>query len=288
MEKVFEISKGKVNVKVTGDLDSEKTVIALIPGINGTIEYFDEITPLLQEKYTVVALDLLGQGKSTLSDDGKYNIDMQAWSMLEVIARLRITEKIMVFGYGIGGLIAMRMAELRDFAISKFVLLNTPANAKYADMDAHSSLASIPLLGKLAKSPVKSSLYFSKDFDTSKLKNQNVVNDAANTVNRKTDKKLGKIAEEYLEEKALNKRLRVVGLPTLAIFSDGDQILTEAGVKDAKATIGRVPHLVIKDLLGAGHVGMIEKPKEVCDMIVKFDDDTKDFDYTEVESIDDK
>jgi len=286
LEKVFEVSRGKVNAKVTGDLDSDKTVIALIPGVNGSIEYFDEITPELQKKYTVVTLDLLGQGKSSTSDNGEYDIDMQAWSMLEAMARLSITEKTVIFGYGVGGLIAMRMAELRDFAVSKFVLLNTPANAKYADMDAHSSLASIPLLGKMAKSSVKSDLYFAKDFDTSKLNNPNVVNDAANEVDKKTDKKLGKIAEEYLEQKALNKRLRIVKLPTLAIFSDDDQILTETGVKDAKATIGRVPHLVMKDLKGAGHAGMIEKPKKVAEMIFEFDDDTKDFDYSEVESID--
>ncbi|KRK81043.1 alpha/beta fold hydrolase [Companilactobacillus nodensis] len=276
MEKIYEVTRGKVNIKVAGDLESDKKVIVLIPGINGSVDYYDEITPYLQKKYTVVSIDLLGQGKSSKSDSGEYDMDLQAWAILEGIARLRITDNMILFGYGIGGLIANRVAEVRDFSVSKLIMLNTPANAKYADMDAHSSFAAIPLLGRMAKSPVKSSLYFAKNFDTSKLKNPNVINDAANAVDRKTAKKLSKMADDYLEDKAMNKRLRATGFATLAIFSDDDQILTEAGIKDAKATIGRVPHLTIKDLKGAGHVGMIERPEEVANMIIDFDDSVED------------
>ncbi|WP_125568698.1 alpha/beta fold hydrolase [Companilactobacillus insicii] len=276
MEKIYEVTNGKVNIKVTGDLESDKKIIVLIPGINGSVEYYDEITPYLQKKYTVIAIDLLGQGKSSVSKDGEYGIDLQAWAILEGIARLRVTDSMILFGYGIGGLIANRVAEIRDFSVSKLTMLNTPANAKYADMDARSSFAAIPLLGKMAKSPVKSSLYFAKGFDTSKLKNPNVIDDAANAVDHKAAKKMSQLANTYLEEKALNKRLRATALATLAIFSDDDQILTEDGVKDAKATIGRVPHLTMKDLKGAGHVGMIEKPEEVANMIIDFDDNVED------------
>ncbi|WP_125588488.1 alpha/beta fold hydrolase [Companilactobacillus jidongensis] len=276
MEKIYEVTRGKVNIKVTGDLESDKKVIVLIPGINGSVDYYDEITPYLQKNYTVVSIDLLGQGKSSKSKDDEYDMDVQAWAILEGIARLRITENMILFGYGIGGLIANRVAEVRDFSVSKLVLLNTPANEKYAEMDANSSFAAIPLLGKMAKSPVKAGLYFAKDFDTSKLKNPNVINDAANAVDRKIAKKLSNMANNYLEDKAMNKRLRATDLATLAIFSDDDQILTEAGIKDAKATIGRVPHLTMKDLKGAGHVGMIEKPEEVADMIIDFDENVED------------
>lgn len=276
MEKIYEVTSGKVNIKVTGDLDSDKKIIVLIPGINGSVEYYDEITPYLQKKYTVIAIDLLGQGKSTKAKDDVYSMDVLAWAILEGIARLRVTDSMILFGYGIGGLIANRVAEIRDFSVAKLIMLNTPANEKYAEMDVNSSFAAIPLLGKLANSPVKANLYFAKDFDTSKLKNPNVINDAANTVDRKVAKQLSKMADGYLEDKALNKRLRITNLATLAIFSDDDQILTEAGIKDAKATIGRVPNLTMKDLKGAGHVGMIEKPKEVADMIAEFDDNVED------------
>ncbi|KRN98927.1 alpha/beta fold hydrolase [Companilactobacillus kimchiensis] len=273
MEKILSTSEGSVNTNLIGDVDGEN-IIVLLPGINGSAEYFNEIIPYLKDKYTVVALDLLGQGKSTKTKNEHYTIDSEAWNLLEAMARLKITRKLVVFGYGVGGLVAVNMAELRGFTISKLILLNTPANENYAAMDASSSVASIPLIGKLAKSPVKASLYFDKGFDRNSLKNPKVVDEAANMVDHKTVKKFEKMATDYLEEKALNKRLRAVKIPTLAMYSDGDQVLTEKGVKDAKATIGRVPDLKLEDIKGTGHLAMMEKPEEIAKKIIEFDETT--------------
>jgi len=243
--------------------------------INGSIEYFNEIIPYLKSKYqTIVALDLLGQGKSSNSKNDHYTIDSEAWNLLEAMARLKISRKLVIFGYGVGGLIAVNMAEMRGFTINKLILLNTPATEKYADMDAHSSVASIPLLGKLAKSPVKAGLYFDKNFDRSNLKDPKVVDEAANQVDHKVAKKLQKMSTDYLSEKALNKRLRSFSIPTLALFGTGDQVLTEKGIKDAKATIGRVPDLKMEDIEGAGHLAMMEKPEEIAQKIIDFDEST--------------
>ena len=273
MEKILSTSEGSVNTNLIGDVDNDN-IIVMIPGINGSVEYFNEIIPYLKDKYTVLVLDLLGQGKSTKTKNEHYTIDAEAWNLLEAIARLKITNQLVIFGYGVGGLIAVNMAELRGFTVSKLILLNTPANDKYADMDASSSVASIPLLGKLAKSPVKAALFFDKDFDRSSLKNPKVVDEAANAVDHKTVKKLQKMSVDYLGEKALNKRLRAVKIPTLAMYAAGDQILTDKGVKDAEASIGRVPDLQIEDIEGAGHLAILEKPEEIAQKIIKFDETT--------------
>ena len=274
MEKILSTSEGSVNTNLIGPIDSDK-IIVLVPGINGSIEYFNEIIPYLKDKYTVVALDPMGQGKSTKSKNDQYTIDSEAWNMLEAIARLKITKEIIIFGYGVGGLIAVNMAELRGFTTSKLILLNTPATDKYADMDASSSVAGIPLIGKLAKSPVKAALYFDKGFDRSSLPNPKVVDEAANMVDHKVAKKLQKMSVDYLGEKFLNKRLRAIKIPTLALYADGDQVLGEHGVKDAKATIGRVPYLEIQDIKGAGHLAMMEKPEEIAKKIIEFDDNNE-------------
>lgn len=273
MEKILSTSEGSVNTNLIGDIDKEN-IIVLVPGLNGSVEYFKEIIPYLKDKYTVVTLDLLGQGKSTKAKNNHYTIDSEAWNLLEAIARLKITNQLVVFGYGVGGLIAVNMAELRGFTISKLILLNTPANDKYADMDASSTMANIPLLGHFAKSPVKAGLFFNKGFDRSTLKDPKVVDEAANSVDRKTSKMLQKMPTEYLGERALNKRLRAISIPVLALYAEGDQILTDKGINDAKATIGRVPDLQIEDIKGAGHLAMMEKPEEVAKSIIKFDEST--------------
>lgn len=277
MEKILSTSEGSVNTNLIGPIDAKK-IIVLIPGIGGSIDYFNEMIPYLKDKYTVITLDLLGQGKSTKSKNDQYTIDSEAWNLLEAIARLKVTNQLIIFGAGVGGLVAVNMAELRGFTISKLILLNTPATDKFADMDASSSVASLPLIGRLSKSPVKASLYFEKGFDRSTLKDPKVIDESANMVDHKVGKKLQKMASSYLEEKFLNKRLRAINIPTLALFSDGDQLLGEAGIKDAKATIGRVPGLTIEDITGAGHVAMLEKPQEISEKIIAFDVATKDAD----------
>lgn len=273
LEKILSTSEGNVNTNLVGSVNSEK-IIVLLPGINGSIEYFNEMIPYLKDKYTVIALDLLGQGKSSKVKGGHYTIDSQAWNMLEAIARWKITNQLIIFGYGVGGLIAVNMAELRGFTVSKLILLNTPATDKYAEMDASSRVANIPLLGKLAKSPVKSNLYFAKDFDKKTLADPKIVDEAANLVDRKVEKKLQGMSSEYLREKFLNKRLRKIKIPTLALYSRDDQILTEAGIKDAKATIGRVPDLTIEDVDDAGHLAMLEQPQVIAESIIDFDEST--------------
>lgn len=272
LEKILSTSEGSVNTNLIGSIHSDKIII-LVPGVDGSISYFNEMIPYLKDKYTVVALDLLGQGKSSKVKSDNYKIDSEAWNMLEAIARLRIVKQLIIFGYGVGGLVAVNMAELRGFTISKLILLNTPATDKYADMDASSSMATIPLLGKLAKSPVKSSLYFDKSFDKKNLSNPKIVDEAANMVDHKVSKKLQKMSVDYLGEKFLNKRLRTIKIPTLAMFADGDQILGEKGIKDAKATIGRVPGVEMVDIKGAGHLAMLEKPQEVAEKIIAYDEE---------------
>lgn len=282
LEKILSTSEGSVNTNLIGSIHSDKIII-LVPGIDGSIDYFNEMIPYLKDKYTVVALDLLGQGKSSKVKSDNYTIDSEAWNMLEAIARLKIVKQLIIFGYGVGGLIAVNMAELRGFTISKLILLNTPATDKYSDMDASSSVAAIPLLGKLAKSPVKAGLYFDKNFDRKSLSNPKIVDEAANMVDHKVAKKLQKMSVDYLSEKFLNKRLRTIKIPTLAMYADGDQILGEKGIKDAKATIGRVPGLQLVDIKGAGHLAMLEKPKEIVDKIIAFDEEKVERQQVDIE-----
>ncbi|WP_125709506.1 alpha/beta fold hydrolase [Companilactobacillus zhongbaensis] len=267
MEQTFITSNGEVNVKVTGDLSSDKEIIVFVHGIDGSLNYFDEITPHLEDKYSIVAVDLLGHGKSAPAKDENYQMDSEAWAVWEVLGKLRVVRPVILFGCGIGGLVVTCMTEMHDIAVSKMILLNTPANEKYAYVNTLNTVIG----GMMSSSQVKSKLYFAKKFDTSKLSDPKVIQDSSKKVERKTSKQLQKIAPQYLEEKPMNKRLRAIPQPTMLLFGLEDQILTEAGIKDAKASLARVPGVQFKDIEGAGHVAMIEKPEEVAEDIIDFD-----------------
>lgn len=268
MEQKFITSNGEVNVKVTGDLSSDKDVIVLVHGIDASLEYFDVITPYLERNYSVVAVDLLGHGESAPAKNENYQMDSEAWAVWEALGKLKVVKPVILFGYGIGGLIVACMTEMHDIAVKGLVMLNTPANEKYAHVHTNTSV----LGGMVSSSQVKAKLYFAKKFDQSTLPNPKVVQEASKKVERKTSKQLQKIAPEYLETSALNKRLRAIPKPALILYSDEDQILTEAGVKDAKASLMRVPDVKILDIEGAGHAAMLEKPEVIVEQIVSFND----------------
>lgn len=268
-QKVF-TSNGEVNIRVTGDVNDDKEIIVLIHGIDASMEYFNDITPYLEKRYSVVAVDLLGHGKSAPAKDANYKMDSEAWAVWEALGKLKIVKPVILFGYGIGGLVVTQMVEMHDIAVSKIVLLNTPANEKYAHVNTMTSVIG----GMVSSSQVKAKLYFAKKFDTSQLSNPKVVQEASKQVERKTSKQLQKIAPAYLEEKAMNKRFRAIPKPALFLYGTQDQIFGEKGIKDAEATMGRVPDVRIRKIEGAGHAAMLEKPKEVTDLIFKFDDDS--------------
>ncbi|MFD1471782.1 alpha/beta fold hydrolase [Companilactobacillus mishanensis] len=268
MEQKLFTSNGEVNVKVTGDLASDKEIIVLVHGIDASLEYFDEITPFLEKRFTVVAVDLLGHGKSDPAKDENYQMDSEAWAVWEAIAKLRIVKDVTLFGYGIGGLIVTQMTEMHDISVKDVVMLNTPANEKYAYINTMTTR----LGGMMASSQVKAKLYFAKGFDTSTLSNPKVVQEASKQVERKTSKQLQKIAPAYLEEKSMNKRLRALPKPALLLYGTEDQILGEDGIKDAKASLERVPDVKIRDIEGAGHAAMLEQPEKIANEIFSFND----------------
>lgn len=270
LEQKFITSNGEVNVKVTGDLASDKDVIVFVHGIDASLDYFDDITPYLEEKYSIVAVDLLGHGESAPAKDENYQMDSEAWAVWEALGKLKVVKPVILFGYGIGGLVVTTMTEMHDIAVSKIVLLNTPANEKYAYVNTMNSVIG----GMVSSSQVKARLYFAKKFDTSKLSNPKVVQEASKKVERKTSKQLQKIAPAYLEAKPMNKRLRAIPKPALLLYGTDDQILGEKGVKDAKASLGRVPRVMIEDIEGAGHAAMLEKPEEVAKLVIDFDKKT--------------
>lgn len=270
LEQKFITSNGEVNVKVTGDLESDKDIIVLVHGIDASLDYFDDITPYLEDKYAIVAVDLLGHGKSSAAKDQNYQMDSEAWAVWEALGKLKVVKPVILFGYGIGGLVVNCMTEMHDIAVSKIVMLSTPATEKYAHINTLNSRIG----GMMSSSQVKTKLYFAKKFDTSKLSNPKVVQESSKKVERKTSKQLQKIAPEYLEQKPMNKRLRAIPKPALMIYGTEDQILGEKGIKDAKASLARVPDVSIQDIEGAGHAAMLEKPKEVADLVKKFDEVT--------------
>ena len=81
--------------------------------------------PLANQGFTVLAVDLLGQGKSDRPNDAAYNPGAQAEYLERVLTALRLPAASVV-GQDIGALVALTLAAKRPSTVARLALLNAP------------------------------------------------------------------------------------------------------------------------------------------------------------------
>src|SRR4051812_41025216 len=98
-------------------------VLLLIHGITGNARQWDQVIPLLAERYHVIAPDLLGHGESA-KPRGDYSLGAYAAGVRDVLITLG-HKRATVVGHSLGGGIAMQFAyEYPPFA-ERLVLVNS-------------------------------------------------------------------------------------------------------------------------------------------------------------------
>jgi pimeloyl-ACP methyl ester carboxylesterase len=97
--------------------------VLLIHGIAGSAAQWDQVVPLLAERYTVVAPDLLGHGQSA-KPRGDYSLGAYAVSVRDLLVALG-HRRATVVGHSLGGGVAMQFAyEYPPFA-ERLVLVSS-------------------------------------------------------------------------------------------------------------------------------------------------------------------
>jgi pimeloyl-ACP methyl ester carboxylesterase len=110
----------RVSYRTAGD---GGPVVLLIHGIVGCAEQWDQVVPLLAERYTVVAPDLLGHGQSA-KPRGDYSLGAYAAGVRDLLVALG-HRRATVVGHSLGGGVAMQFAyEYPPFA-ERLVLVSS-------------------------------------------------------------------------------------------------------------------------------------------------------------------
>jgi pimeloyl-ACP methyl ester carboxylesterase len=110
----------RISYRTAGD---KGPVVLLIHGIVGCAAQWDQVMPLLAERYTVVAPDLLGHGHSD-KPRGDYSLGAYAASVRDLLVALG-HRRATVVGHSLGGGVAMQFAyEYPPFA-ERLVLVSS-------------------------------------------------------------------------------------------------------------------------------------------------------------------
>ncbi|MDQ3644906.1 MAG: alpha/beta fold hydrolase, partial [Actinomycetota bacterium] len=97
--------------------------VVLIHGVTGTCDVWAPALPLLSDRYTVVAPDLLGHGQSA-KPRGDYSLGAYASGVRDLVVGLG-HERVTVVGHSLGGGIAMQFAYQFPERCERLVLVSS-------------------------------------------------------------------------------------------------------------------------------------------------------------------
>lgn len=101
-------------------------VVVLLHGFLSSSEYWKKVADISENDHTVVALDLLGFGKSPKPRKSSYDYDAHIESIDATLKSLGIDAPFTLVGHSMGSLIALRYARLYQERVDRLVLVNMP------------------------------------------------------------------------------------------------------------------------------------------------------------------
>lgn len=100
--------------------------VVLLHGIASSSVTFQFLVPLIESTHRVIAIDLLGFGRSPSSDTANYTIDEHVASVARTIASLKLREPFVLVGHSMGSIIASRYAARNPNRLKKLVIVSPP------------------------------------------------------------------------------------------------------------------------------------------------------------------
>lgn len=106
--------------------EGEGPVIVLLHGINSNADDLRPLIDRLGSGYRVIAPDLLGFGESPKPLDIDYSTDDNVQVLDATLNDLGVTNRFLLFGYSLGGVIAVHYAATHPERLRRLFLLSTP------------------------------------------------------------------------------------------------------------------------------------------------------------------
>jgi len=237
--------------------------LVLVHGLGSDHTVWGGLTPLLEEEYRVLALDLRGHGISTKTP-GPYSMELFSRDIIQFLKSLDIT-KAHFMGHSMGGAILQEMAIEHEDKISSLTLISS-----FAYVDSHLNSIFRELLKILSEEG------YNAFFDRC-LKLANTPEFIEE--NREFFLQVRDLMQETSSIPALKNTinacfqvnfidsLKTVSAPTLVI-AGGEDVFTPP--YHAKKITNTIPNSKIEIMDGVGHNLLVEKPQDTYKCIYKF------------------
>lgn len=100
--------------------------VLLLHGIASSSVTYHNVTSELTSNHHVVAVDLMGFGRSDAPDDAQFTLDEHVDAVVTTLQRLRIKSPLTLVGHSLGSLIAIRLASKYPKYVKHLVVVAPP------------------------------------------------------------------------------------------------------------------------------------------------------------------
>ncbi len=262
---LVDTSSGTLQVLDQGD--PQGSPIVLLHCATCSMDWWDNLAPLLEQDHRVIRIDLLGMGGSAKPGSG-YSMDDQASAVAEALAKLHVVGATVV-GHSLGGSVAVAVAEQSPQLASRIVIVDQSPEDGFEHESLGEHLSMWPVIGQAVARLVQvaPASMVRGEYDQAFAPGYNISSGFDNPDQPVDDlramtytslKETLDAEQDYVDESPLDKRLEALHVPLLVIFGAEDQIYDpQAAIARYRQVPGAQTHLIP----GAGHSPNVEKPR---------------------------
>ncbi|MNH08536.1 Lipase 3 precursor [compost metagenome] len=115
-----------LHVEVRKKSKASKRTILFIHGIGNSALAWTDVIERLPDNVNVIAIDLMGFGKSPCPDWAVYDAKTQARAVIATLLRYRMRSKLTIVGHSLGALVAVEVAKSYPKLVRNLVLCSPP------------------------------------------------------------------------------------------------------------------------------------------------------------------
>lgn len=261
--------------------------LVLLHGITSTSDAWREVMPKLAERYTVIAPDMVGHGRSA-KPRGDYSLGAYAAGVRDLLAALGF-ENGTVVGHSFGGGIALQFAYLFPEYVDRLAIVCSGGLGK----EVHPLLRAatlpgsewvLPLLarewsvragGSVARVAARLGLDAGPDLAEFARGYATLIEEGARDAFLHTMK--GVIEPEGQRVSALDRLYLADQMPFLIIWGSDDPVIPAAHGRRAHE---QVPNSRYVEFEGAGHWPMLDDPDRFVEVLSSFMEQTEPFEWS--------
>lgn len=243
------------NINLSYERHGKGTPLVLIHGFPLDLSIWDNVVPLLENDFDLIVPDLRGFGESSTVDEPYTMLDF-ANDIAGLLDHLGV-EKAALAGHSMGGYVALAFAREYPNRVSGLALVSSQAATDTPERKEGRY--------KTAQDVFENGVAVVADAMTPKLSANKKVQDFANLLTKAQSKSgvvgaLKAMAEREDSTPVLSQFI----FPLVLIHGDADALIPMDRAKDVKSIL---PGARLIELHGAGHMPMLEFPKETAEAL---------------------